>query len=98
MSITGARSLSVSNGMLGIRLGFTPWVSNTMTQVYPSGAALAAAAVPMEPEAPTRLSSTMGCPRACCMWGWSRREIWSTVPPVGKGTIHLIGWLGQAED
>ena len=32
-SITGARSFWVSKGMFGIRLGFTPCVSNTTTKV-----------------------------------------------------------------
>ena len=33
ISITGARSFSVSNGILGMRLGLTPWVSNTTAKV-----------------------------------------------------------------
>jgi len=32
-SMIGARSAFVSNGRLGIRLGFTAWVSNTTTKV-----------------------------------------------------------------
>ena len=36
--------------MFGIRLGLVPWVSKTTPKVDPSGAALATAAVPIEPE------------------------------------------------
>ena len=56
ISMIGARSFSVSNGRLGNRLGLAPWVSNTSTNVAPSGADVTAACVPIAPDAPARFS------------------------------------------
>ena len=75
MSMTPRKSFKVSKGRLGYRLGLTPWVSNTITQVYPSAGALAANAVPIVPEAPALVSITMACPRLCCTKGCNKREI-----------------------
>ena len=52
MNVTGARSFMVSKERFGMSEGLTEWVSNTTAMVWPSGAALASAAVPIEPEAP----------------------------------------------
>src|SRR5262249_62002670 len=49
ISMTGARSRSVSNGRLGNRLGLSAWLSNTSRKVVPSGGEVTAAWVPMEP-------------------------------------------------
>ena len=69
ISITGARSFTVSNGRLGSRLGLAPWVSNTSTNVVPSGAAVTAACVPIEPDAPARFSITIGVLSSACSKG-----------------------------
>ena len=57
---TGAKSLSISNGSLAISQGLMVTWLDAMTMVEPSGAALAAASVPMLPPAPARLSMTTG--------------------------------------
>src|SRR5215831_5506381 len=62
INMIGARSLRVSNGRLGRMLGFTTWLSNTRRNVAPSGAAVAAAWVPIAPAAP--LSGRKSC-RSC---------------------------------
>ena len=50
ISMIGARSFSVSNGRFGNRLGLAPWVSNTNTNVAPSGGDVTAACVPIAPD------------------------------------------------
>ena len=80
---------------LGIRLGFVPCVSNTTPKVYPSGAALATAAVPIAPDAPPMFSTTTlwpSCLLSCCA---STRATWSTDPPGGKTEISRTGLSGQ---
>lgn len=95
-SSTGVRSRSVSKPMFGISAGFTAWVSKTSTQVLPSGAARAVAAVPSEPEAPVRFSTTTGTPNSAESLGCSSRDSASVLPPGGKGTMMRIGPFGQA--
>ncbi len=87
----------MSNGRLAIRLGLTAWVSNTTAKVYPSAAAAATAAVPIEPEAPPLLSTTTLCPSCFCRGSARMRATWSTEPPGGNTATSLIGCLpGQA--
>ena len=69
ISMTGARSRSVSNGRLGNRLGLSAWLSNTSRKVVPSGGEVTAAWVPMEPEAPPRFSITTGVFSSVCRRG-----------------------------
>jgi len=59
MSMTGDRSCKVSKGRFGNRLGLTPWVSNTSRNVVPLGSDMAAACVPIVPDAPPRFSITI---------------------------------------
>src|SRR5712692_3757968 len=89
ISSTGSRSFSVSNGRL-CRNGFTAWVSNTITQLLPSGSDLATWAVPMLPDAPGLFSMTMVAPSRCCNPGCTMRAIGSAVPPGGNGTVNLM--------
>src|SRR5450756_1039436 len=51
INITGSRSLAVSKGRLN-RNGFTAWVSNTNSQVLPSGGDFTTRPVPTLPDAP----------------------------------------------
>src|SRR5262245_58632493 len=51
---------------------------------------------PIAPEAPPRLSTTIGVPRLCWSWGCTTRATWSVMPPGGNGTIRRIGCTGQA--
>ncbi len=89
ISSTGSRSFSVSNGRF-CRNGLTAWVSNTNTQLLPSGGALATIAVPMLPEAPGLFSMMMVVPSFCCRPGCTIRAIGSTVPPGGNGTMTRV--------
>ena len=77
--------------MLGSSVGLTAWVSKTISQVWPSGADLATALAPIEPEPPARFSTMTVAPSRCCRPGWTRREIASTEPPGGNGATSLIG-------
>ena len=57
ISMTGARSFSGVEWLAsGSELGLAAWVSNTSTNVAPSGADATAACVPIAPEAPPRFS------------------------------------------
>src|SRR5476651_879240 len=51
INITGSRSLAVSKGRLN-RNGLTAWVSNTNSQVLPSGGDFTTRPVPTLPDAP----------------------------------------------
>src|SRR5258708_30510342 len=62
--------------------------------VYPWGADLATASLPIVPPAPPRLSTRICWPRAADH-GWaSRRGVASTDSPAGKGTTSRIGFAG----
>jgi hypothetical protein len=73
----------------------TAWVSNTNSQVLPSGADFATAPAPVLPEAPGRFSMMTVAPRRCCRPVCARRAIGSTVPPGGNGTMIFITPDGQ---
>src|SRR6478735_8526776 len=94
--MTGARSFIVSNGRFGSRLGLAPWVSNTSTNVAPSGADATAACVPIAPDAPARFSIRIDVFRFRSSIGWARRAIRSVVPPGGNGMMMRTVFGGQA--
>src|SRR4051812_49755230 len=50
----------------------------------------------MLPAAPTRFSTSTGCPRRSVSFGARMRELMSVGPPGAKGTTQRIGWLGKA--
>ena len=89
ISSTGSRSFSVSKESV-CRNGLTACVSNTNTQLLPSGGDFAAIAVPMLPDAPGLFSMMMVALSFCCSPGWTMRAIGSTVPPGGNGTMILV--------
>src|SRR3954470_8920812 len=95
ISMTGARSLRVSNGRFGRRLGLAPWVSNTRTNVAPSGGDVTAACVPIAPDAPARFSIRIDTFRFRSSIGCARRAIRSVVPPGGNGTMMRMVFGGQ---
>src|SRR5437879_1548997 len=63
-------------------------------RVYPSGADLATASLPIVPPAPPRLSTRICCPRASDQDWPTRRAVASTDSPAGKGTTRRIGFAG----
>src|SRR5262245_37046420 len=89
ISSTGSRSFSVSNGSV-CRNGLTAWVSNTITQLLPSGGDFATIAVPMLPDAPGLFSMMMVVLSRCCSPGCTMRAIGSAVPPGGNGTTIRV--------
>src|SRR3979490_68176 len=62
--------------------------------VYPSGADLATASLPIVPPAPPRLSTRICWPRAVDHDWATRRAVASTDSPAGKGTTSRIGFVG----
>ena len=72
------------------------WLSNVTSQVWPSGADLAAIAAPIAPAAPGLLSTRICQPVLSTMLAWMKRATGSVEPPGGKGTTNLIGPLGQS--
>ena len=95
MNSTGSRSLSVSYGRSGSTNGFAAWLSNTMSQVPPSGGDFATAAVPTLPDAPARFSMITFVPSRCWRQGCTSRAITSVEPPGGYGTTSLMVPAGQ---
>src|SRR5262249_9339388 len=67
-----------------------------MSSVYPSGAALATLAPPAMPAAAPTFSITIDCPSNSpmrCAW---IRALTSIPPPAAKGTMSVIGRVGQS--
>src|SRR5712671_3451290 len=64
------------------------------SSVYPSGADLATASLPIVPPAPPRLSTRICWPRAADHDWPTRRAVASTDSPAGKGTTRRIGFVG----
>src|SRR5258708_32925087 len=62
--------------------------------VYPWGADLATASLPIVPPAPPRLSTRICWPRAADHDWPTRRAVASTDSPAGKGTTRRIGFAG----
>src|SRR5262249_46261510 len=75
INMIGASSWGLSKGRLGRMLGLTTWLSNTRRNVAPSGAAGAAAWVPIAPAAPLRFSMMMVVFSSLWSSGWTRRAI-----------------------
>ncbi len=72
-------------------------VTGALTQtssVWPSGAALATAAVPVVPPAPGRFSTTIDWPSASASGSRNSRAMKSVEAPGGKGATMVIGRLG----
>src|SRR6266571_329281 len=63
-------------------------------RVWPSGAAFAAASVPMMPPAPPWLSATTCLPRRSASWKAIMRPTTSLLPPGGNGMMSRTGLLG----
>src|SRR5580765_4854054 len=95
MRLTGSRSLAVSDGKFGRSDGLTAWVSKTMSQVFPSGGDFATRALPVDPEAPGRFSTTTLTPSRVCKPAAASRPTASTEAPGGNGTTIRIGPDGQ---
>ena len=90
----GVKSLSKSYGSLAVTAGAMAWGNSTRAMVYPSGAALAAASVPMRPDAPDRLSTITLCPSDSPMRCAMARAMASVLPPGAHGTISRTGLSG----
>src|SRR4051812_13982398 len=72
------------------------WLSKVTIQVWPSGGDLAATEAPTT-LAPPGLLSTITCqPVWSTSLAWMMRATGSVEPPGGKGTMILIGPLGQS--
>ena len=72
------------------------WLSKVTIQVWPSGGDLAATEAPTT-LAPPGLLSTITCqPVWSTSLAWRMRATGSVEPPGGKGTMILIGPLGQS--
>src|SRR5580704_9993865 len=67
-----------------------------MNIVVQSGAACAASAAAILPPAPGLSSTTTGWPSAAASPSAITRDCTSALPPAGKGTMRLGGWLGQS--
>src|SRR5258707_8749571 len=72
------------------------WLSKVSIQVWPSGGDLAATAEPTAPVQPGLLSTMMFQPVVSISLAWMMRATGSVEPPGGKGTMILIGPLGQS--
>ena len=72
------------------------WLSKVIIQVWPSGGDLAATAEPTAPVPPGLLSMMMFQPVVSISLAWMMRATGSVEPPGGKGTMILIGPLGQS--
>jgi len=94
ISRTGSRSFSVSKFM-ACKDGFTACVSNTISQVAPSGLERATCPVPIDPCAPGLFSTMTVAPSRCCRPACINRESWSTEPPAGNGTMTLTVATGH---
>src|SRR5438105_10226888 len=83
-------------GRLGAKAGLRMWLSKVIIQVWPSGGDLAAIAEPTTPVPPGLLSITTFQPAVSISLAWMMRATGSVEPPGGKGTMILIGPLGQS--
>src|SRR5262245_39825263 len=72
------------------------WLSNTISQVLPSGGDLAATAAPTTLLPPGLFSTTTFQPVLSVSLAWMMRAIGSVEPPGGKGTTNLMVPLGQS--
>src|SRR5476649_1546831 len=95
ISITLNRSESLY-GRFDAKAGLRMWLSKVIIQVWPSGADLAATADPTAPVPPGLLSISTFQPVCSIILAWMMRATGSVEPPGGKGTMILIGPLGQS--
>src|SRR6478735_9223974 len=80
---TGAKLVIGCQGSFEYRLIFAVCEGLATSSVYPSGADRATTSVPIEPAAPTRFSTTVGCPVVLVICSPTERAITSTTPPGG---------------
>src|SRR6516165_10489448 len=97
-SITGAKSLSTSNGRSLRKAGSVTSVLETIRSVCPSGAARATSSAPSTPEAPGRFSTTISWPSAGPSSLLTARASTSSVPPAGNGTMKCSGLAGNGAE
>src|SRR5262245_61530712 len=72
------------------------WLSKVTIQVWPSGGDLAATLAPTTLAPPGLLSTMTFQPDCSVSFAWMIRATGSVEPPGGKGTMILIGPLGQS--
>src|SRR5215510_5466578 len=72
------------------------WLSKVTIQVWPSGGDLAAMLAPTTLAPPGLLSTMMFQPVFSISLAWMMRATGSVEPPGGKGTMNLMGPLGQS--
>ena len=93
--MTGTKSFNASYGGLRDRWGLmTCELEDVISNVYPSGAALATISEPIMPPAPDRLSTTTCWPHAAESFCAMVRANKSVPPPGGKGAMTRIGRTG----
>jgi len=92
---TGSKLLSGSNGSFLYMLGLMAWLLATRASMWPSGAALATASVPMMPVAPGLLSMTTAWPQASVSFCPTRRAVMSMAPPGDAGMTMVIDFFGK---
>src|SRR4051794_37115570 len=93
---TGAKSLSESNPVRLYRNWFAASTPELVTNsVLPSAGARATNSAAMLPDAPGRLSTTIGCPSASPSFFATLRATVSTLPPGGKGTTSRMAPEGH---
>ena len=93
--LMGARSTCGLYGSDGFdNAAITSEPRSPITSVYPSAGDFAAIAMPIEPAAPPRLSTTTGCPRRSDSFCANVRPTMSVLPPGGYGTMNRIGFEG----
>ena len=90
----GAKSLIGSYDSFCIA-GLTEKASVVTRRVWPSGGALATAAVPIVLPPPGRLETITGCPQLSLSRCAIKRAMLSVVPPATNGTINSICLLGK---
>src|SRR4051812_24853574 len=93
-SDTETKSRKGSYGTRGIRNWFVTNGIVLMRSVYPSGGAFITTSVPITPDAPDRLSTTIDCPIDSVSFAASSRPTTSTLPPGGNGETSRIGFAG----
>jgi hypothetical protein len=94
--VIATKSFFGSKGSDAYRCGLTvKMLPEAISSVWPS-VALAAAAAPMLPPAPARLSTTTFWPQIADNFSPTIRATTSVLPPAAKGTMMVTGRVGQA--
>lgn len=95
--VTSSRSFAVSKGIFLYSSEFTPSGPAMLTPiVWPSGAALATASVPMLPAAPLLFSTMKGWPSLAARRSPITRATRSGVEPASNGTTTFTGPCGHS--